>query len=75
MLKNGEAPICMRISVNCQAVDISINRSVAVDSWNQTRECCTSTHPHVLLNLIIIASVVEHPQALGATSLINPILL
>lgn len=43
MLKNGEAPICMRISVNCQAVDISIKRSVAVDSWNQTRECCTST--------------------------------
>ncbi len=24
MLKNGEVPICMRISVNCQAVDISI---------------------------------------------------
>ncbi len=43
MLKNGEAPICMRISVNCHAVDISIKRSVAVDSWNQTRECCTST--------------------------------
>lgn len=43
LLKNGEAPICMRISVNRKAVDISIKRSVAVDSWNQTRECCTST--------------------------------
>lgn len=43
MLKNGEAPICMRISVNCRAVDISIKRSVAVEHWNQTRECCTST--------------------------------
>ncbi len=43
MLSNGEAPICMRITVNCKAVDISIKRSVAVDSWNQTRECCTST--------------------------------
>lgn len=43
MLKNGEAPICMRITVNCRTVDISIKRSVAVDSWNQTRECCTST--------------------------------
>ena len=43
LLKNGEAPICMRISVNCRTVDISIKRSVAVDNWNQTRECCTST--------------------------------
>jgi len=43
MLKNGEAPICMRITVNCRTVDISIKRSVTVDSWNQTRECCTST--------------------------------
>ncbi|MFT3739588.1 MAG: site-specific integrase [Breznakibacter sp.] len=43
MLKNGEAPICMRITVNCRTVDISIKRSVDVDSWNQTRECCTST--------------------------------
>lgn len=43
MLKNGEAPICMRITVNNQAVDISIKRSVDVDYWNQTRECCTST--------------------------------
>lgn len=43
MLKNGEAPICMRISVNCRSVDISIKRSVAPEIWNQTRECCTST--------------------------------
>lgn len=43
MLKNGEAPICMRITVNCRTVDISIKRSVAVEYWNQTRECCTST--------------------------------
>jgi len=43
MLKNGEAPICMRISVNCRSVDISIKRSVAPEYWNQTRECCTST--------------------------------
>lgn len=43
MLKNGEAPICMRITVNNQAVDISIKRSVDASFWNQTRECCTST--------------------------------
>lgn len=32
----------MRISINCQAVDISIKRSVAIEAWNQTRESCTS---------------------------------
>jgi len=32
-------------------------------------------HPHVLLNLIFLVSVVDHPQALGATSLVNPILM
>lgn len=32
-------------------------------------------HPHVLLNLIFIVSVVDHPQALGATTLVNPILM
>ncbi|WP_239059546.1 Arm DNA-binding domain-containing protein [Bacteroides sp. 224] len=33
----------MRITVNCRTVDISIKRSVAVEYWNQTRKCCTST--------------------------------
>jgi len=32
-------------------------------------------HPHVLLNLIIFVSTVEHPRALGAASLMNPILM
>lgn len=43
LLKNGDAPICMRISVNNRAVDISIKRSVSIDHWNQTRESCTSS--------------------------------
>lgn len=39
LLKNGEAPIRMRISVNRQIVDIVIKRSVPVEHWNQAKEC------------------------------------
>ena len=42
LLRNGEAPICMRITVSKQIVDIAIKRSVKVEQWNQSRECCVS---------------------------------
>ncbi len=32
-------------------------------------------HPHVLLNLIFLVSVLDRPQALGAASLVNPVLV
>ncbi|WP_029906901.1 ROK family protein [Prevotella sp. 10(H)] len=32
-------------------------------------------HPHVLLNLIVIVSTIDHPHALGAASLVNPLLI
>ena len=32
--KNGEAPVCMRITVNGCMVDISIKRSCPVNLWN-----------------------------------------
>ena len=38
LLKNGEAPVCMRITVNGCMVDISIKRSCPVNLWNQTKE-------------------------------------
>lgn len=47
-----------------------INFSNAMDKYLEK-----FIHPHVLLNLIFIVSTVEHPQALGATSLINPLLM
>ncbi|MDU1892705.1 MAG: ROK family protein [Dysgonomonas sp.] len=31
-------------------------------------------HPHILLNLAVIVSVVDHPHALGAASMVNPVL-
>lgn len=39
LLKNGEAPICMRITVRGQIAEIMVKRSVPVPSWNQAKEC------------------------------------
>ena len=38
LLKNGEAPICMRITVNGSYVEIMIKRSILVSQWSQSRE-------------------------------------
>ena len=39
LLKNGEAPICMRITVNKQKAEIMIKRSIPAELWNQAKEC------------------------------------
>lgn len=39
LLKNGEAPICMRITVNGKRAEIQIKRSVDVHKWNAQKEC------------------------------------
>lgn len=39
LLKNGEAPICMRITVNKQITEVAVKRSIPVDLWNQKKEC------------------------------------
>jgi site-specific recombinase len=39
LLKNGEAPICLRITVNGKRAEIQIKRSVEVKKWNNTKEC------------------------------------
>lgn len=39
LLKNGEAPICLRISINRQIAEIRIKRSVSVEKWNQAKGC------------------------------------
>ena len=39
LLKNGEAPICMRITVNKRVAEVMIRRSIPVDLWNQKKEC------------------------------------
>ena len=39
VLKNGEVPVCMRITVNGIARDLLIKWSIAVEQWNQAKEC------------------------------------
>lgn len=43
LLKNGEAPICARITVNSVRSELMIKRSVPLDKWNQAKECTTGT--------------------------------
>ncbi|MDH6356552.1 site-specific integrase [Parabacteroides sp. PF5-9] len=38
LMKNGEAPICLRITVEGRMSDIQIKRSVPIELWNQAKE-------------------------------------
>jgi hypothetical protein len=39
LLKNGEAPVSMRITVNGQREEVRTKKSIHPDSWNQAKEC------------------------------------
>lgn len=39
LLKNREAPIYLRITVNGEVADITVKRSVRAEMWDQRREC------------------------------------
>lgn len=41
LLKNGEAPICLRITVNGKRAEVQIKRSIEVNKWNSNKECST----------------------------------
>lgn len=38
-MKNGEAPIAMRITVRGQIAEVMIKRSTQIELWNQAKEC------------------------------------
>lgn len=38
-LKNGEAPICMRITINGRRAEVQIKRSIDAAKWNVQKEC------------------------------------
>jgi site-specific recombinase XerD len=40
LLKNGEAPICMRITVNGKHVETSVKRSIRPELWDVTKNKC-----------------------------------
>lgn len=51
LLKNGEAPICLRITVNGKRAEIQIKRSVEIGKWNTQRECAIGKdRKHLELN-------------------------
>ncbi len=39
LLRNGEAPVCVRVTVNKRMVEMLIKRSVPAELWNQQKEC------------------------------------
>ena len=39
LLKNGEAPICLRNTVNGKRAEVQIKRSIEVSRWNAKKEC------------------------------------
>ena len=39
LLKNGEAPVCLRVTVNGQRAEIQIKRSVNSNNWNSQKGC------------------------------------
>lgn len=45
LLKNGEAPVCMRITVDSERAEIMIKRSVLPNKWNQVKGCAVGKEP------------------------------
>ncbi len=45
LLKNEEAPICMRITVNSQRAEMMIKRSILPNKWNQPKERANGNEP------------------------------
>ncbi|KAA6336367.1 hypothetical protein EZS27_015466 [termite gut metagenome] len=38
LLKNGEAPVCLRITVQGQTAEVMVKRSIPAHLWNQAKE-------------------------------------
>jgi len=45
LLRNGEAPIFMRITVDALRAEMSIQRSIKLSDWNDNKACAKSTNP------------------------------
>jgi len=39
LLKNGEASVCMRVTVNRRRIETNIRKSIDPKLWNQAKEC------------------------------------
>lgn len=45
LLKNGEAPISLRITMDGQRAEMQIKRSVDEKHWNASKGCCHRERP------------------------------
>lgn len=62
LLKNGEAPICLRVTVNGQRAEIQIKRSVELTNWDAQKECAidrTSTSREINAYLEVVRTKIQ----------------
>ena len=55
LLKNGEAPVYMRITIQGRRMDLSLNRSVNLKIWSSEKGACVgNTKDAKSINLYIV---------------------
>ena len=75
LLKNGEASVCMRITVNGVRVENNIRMSIEPALWNQAKECAKGKSRKACeLNLYIEQAKIKFRSSSSSNSLRNLIL-
>ena len=77
LLKNGEAPIFLRVTVNGQQDEIRIQRSVPIKLWNNTKGCSkgkdrTSVELNSYIESLTIRLYQIHKELVCREALITP---
>lgn len=60
LLKNGEAPICMRITINGKRAEVQIKRSIDVTKWNTQKECAIGREKKWLTRFLVGLGIKFH---------------
>ena len=77
LLKNGEAPILMRITINGQYEETRIQRSVPLKNWNPTKGCSkgrdrASVELNNYISALTIRAYEKHKELILESALITP---
>lgn len=80
LLKNGEAPILMRITIDGQYSEIRIQRSVSLKNWNAAKGCSkgkdrASLELNNYINALNVRALEKHKELMLEQALITPELL
>lgn len=80
LLKNGEAPILMRITIDGQYSEIRIQRSVSLKNWNAAKGCSkgkdrASLELNNYINVLNVRALEKHKELMLEQALITPELL